>query len=81
MFVQGSHASVLLLEGYPYFPPRPDSVEEVEKQRLGLRGGKAYVDPATRADPEKKALFAAAKEVRNLTTHIGVRPSPLSCQR
>ncbi|KAF9516576.1 hypothetical protein BS47DRAFT_1371696 [Hydnum rufescens UP504] len=30
-----------------------------------------YVDPGTRADPEKKALFSAAKEVRHLNYHLG----------
>jgi alpha-ketoglutarate-dependent taurine dioxygenase len=29
------------------------------------------VDPGTRADPEKKALFAAATKVIHLTKHIG----------
>jgi hypothetical protein len=56
-------------KGYPYFPPKPDFVQDVEKIRTDLR---QYVDPGTRADPEKKALFGAAKSVTNLTTHIGV---------
>jgi len=30
-----------------------------------------YTDAGTRADPEKKALFGAAKEVKHLTSHIG----------
>ena len=30
-----------------------------------------HVDPGTRADPEKKALLSATKEVIPLTRHIG----------
>lgn len=30
-----------------------------------------YIDAGTRADKNKKALFSAAKEVKNLTAHIG----------
>jgi hypothetical protein len=56
-------------EGYPYFPNKPEFVQDVEKLQTNLRD---YVDPATRADPEKKALFGAAKEVRNLSIHVGV---------
>lgn len=62
-----------VLEGYPFYPVAPDFVQDVAKIRTEIRGGKAYVDPATRADPQKRALFAAAKEVNNLTTNIGVR--------
>lgn len=64
-------AGIDLSEGYPYFPPKPDYVEDVLKLREDARG-REYVDPATRADPEKKALFSAAKKVTNLTTNIGV---------
>ncbi|WVF67006.1 hypothetical protein IAT40_001749 [Kwoniella sp. CBS 6097] len=61
-------AGIDLSDGYPYFPPKPEFVQDVTKIRIDLR---EYVDPGTRADPEKKALFGAAKEVRNLTTWIG----------
>jgi hypothetical protein len=57
-------------EGYPYLPNKPEFVQDVEKLQTNLRD---YVDPGTRADPEKKALFGAAKEVRDLSIHIGVR--------
>jgi hypothetical protein len=30
-----------------------------------------HIDPGSRADPEKKALFGAAKEIIHLTAHIG----------
>lgn len=65
-------AGIDLSEGYPYFPAAPEFVQDVGQIRSEIRGGKDYVDPGTRADKEKKALFGAAKEVRNLTTHIGV---------
>ncbi|ORY32280.1 hypothetical protein BCR39DRAFT_479070 [Naematelia encephala] len=61
-------AGIDLSQGYPYFPPKPEFVQEVSKIRDNLR---EYKDPALRADPEKKALLSAAKEVRNLGTHIG----------
>ncbi|WWD22601.1 hypothetical protein CI109_107094 [Kwoniella shandongensis] len=61
-------AGIDLSNGYPYYPPKPDYVQDVSKLRTELR---EYVDPGTRADKEKKALFGAAKEVRNLTTYIG----------
>ena len=32
---------------------------------------RVHVDPGSRADPEKKALLSAAKEVIPLTRHIG----------
>ena len=65
-------AGIDLSGGYPYYPPKPKFVQDVEAIRTNLR---EYVDPGTRADPEKKALFGAAKEVRNLTINIGVRRS------
>jgi len=61
-------AGIDISQGYPYYPPKPEFVQDVEKIRTNLRD---YVDPATRADPEKKALFSAAKSVTNLTVHIG----------
>lgn len=67
-------AGIDLSQGYPYLPPKPDYIQDVEKIRKDLR---EYVDPGIRADPEKKALFGAAKSVKNLTTHIGVSYSLL----
>jgi hypothetical protein len=69
-------AGIDLSGGYPYFPPKPEFVGDVKAVREDARDGKPYVDPATRADKEKKALFGAAKEVRDLTTHIGVSLEP-----
>jgi len=54
--------------GYPFFPEPPLYKQEVAAIRDEARD---YVDPGTRADPEKKALFGAAKEVRDLNRHIG----------
>jgi len=53
---------------YPYYPLAPVYKQDVETIRTDR---KEYVDPATRADPEKKALFAAAKSVRHLGYHLG----------
>ncbi|WRT63144.1 uncharacterized protein IL334_000047 [Kwoniella shivajii] len=61
-------AGIDISNGYPYFPPKPDYVQDVTKIRESIR---EYQDPGLRADPEKKALFSAAKEVKNLTTWIG----------
>ncbi len=65
-------AGIDISNGYPFYPPAPEFVHEVKQIRTELRD---YVDPATRADPKKAALFGAAKEVRNLGVHIGVGQS------
>ena len=57
-----------LSNGYPYRPSRPLYVDDVYNIRDYDR---PHVDPGTRADPEKKALFSAAKQVIHLTKHIG----------
>lgn len=61
-------AGIDLSAGYPYRPSRPLFVDDVYNVRNYDR---PYVDPATRADPEKKALLSAAKEIIHLTRHIG----------
>ena len=61
-------AGVDLSEGYPYRPARPLYLDDAYKIRDYDR---PFVDPGSRADPEKKALFGAAKEVIHLTRHIG----------
>lgn len=61
-------AGIDLSEGYPYRPSRPLYLDDVYKIRDHDR---THVDPGTRADPEKKALLSAAKEVIHLTRHIG----------
>lgn len=64
-------AGIDICQGYPFYPVAPEFVQDVHKLRTEIRGGKDYVDPATRADPNKRSLFAAAKEVNILTTNIG----------
>jgi hypothetical protein len=61
-------AGIDLSNGYPYRPAKPLYVDDVYKIRDYDR---EHVDPGSRADPEKKALFGAAKEVIHLTAHIG----------
>ncbi|GAA6040616.1 hypothetical protein JCM8097_008070 [Rhodosporidiobolus ruineniae] len=56
------------LDQYPAWPERPSDVKLAASVRAGAREHK---DPGARADKEKKALFSAAKEVRNLSHHIG----------
>lgn len=61
-------AGIDLSNGYPYRPAKPLYLDDVFKIRDYDR---EYTDPGTRADPEKKALLSAAKEVIHLTAHIG----------
>ncbi|KAL4894895.1 hypothetical protein BDV59DRAFT_212150 [Aspergillus ambiguus] len=61
-------AGIDLSGGYPYRPSRPIYLDDVYRIRDYDR---PHVDPATRADPEKKALLSAAKEIIHLTRHIG----------
>ena len=61
-------AGIDLSAGYPYRPSRPLFVDDVFNVRDYDR---PHIDPGTRADPEKKALLSAAKEVIHLTRHIG----------
>lgn len=61
-------AKIDLSDGYPYRRSRPLYLDDVYSVRDYDR---EHVDPGTRADPEKKALLSAAKEVIHLTRHIG----------
>jgi hypothetical protein len=61
-------AGVDLSDGYPYRPSRPLYIDDVYNVRDYDR---VHIDPGSRADPEKKALLSAAKEVIPLTRHIG----------
>jgi hypothetical protein len=61
-------AGVDLSNGYPYRPAKPLYLDDVYKIRDYDR---EHIDPGSRADPEKKALFGAAKEIIHLTAHIG----------
>ncbi|KAI9666074.1 MAG: hypothetical protein M1821_004009 [Bathelium mastoideum] len=53
---------------YPYRPAKPLYLDDVYNVRNKER---PHVDPGSRADPEKKALFSAAEKVIDLTAHIG----------
>ena len=61
-------AGIDLSQGYPYRPAKPLYLQDVEKIRREYR---EHRDPGARADPDKKSLFSAAKEVIDLTAHIG----------
>lgn len=52
--------------GYPEVPPKPKTVKLAKRAETW-----EHQDPAARADPQKKALFGAAKEVITLTPNIG----------
>jgi len=56
------------LTPHQYRPARPLYLQDVYAIRDYDRD---YTDAGSRADPEKKALFSAAKDVIHLTTHIG----------
>lgn len=63
--------NIEISQGYPEIPPSeniPIYVDEVLKIRSFET---PYDDRAKNADPEKKALFGAAKEVIHLTKNIG----------
>ena len=57
-----------LSDGYPYRPAKPLYLQDVQKIRSTPR---EYLEPGARADPAKKSLLGAAKEVIDLTAHIG----------
>ncbi|CAN9168999.1 unnamed protein product [Alternaria alternata] len=61
-------AGIDLSAGYPYRPAKPLYLDDVYKIRDYDR---EHIDPGSRADPEKKALFGAAKDIIHLTSHIG----------
>lgn len=53
-------AGIDLTQAYPEHPKKVLYLQDVYK----LRGeDREYIDPASRADPGKKALFSAAREV------------------
>lgn len=64
-------------KGYPQRPPKKDFPTFID-DALALRNEKQpYVERGANADPEKKALFGAATEVRDLTKNIGTEISGL----
>lgn len=61
-------AGIDLSQGYPYRPSRPLYLDDVYNLRNYDR---EYIDAGTRADPEKRSLLGAAREVIHLTKNIG----------
>lgn len=60
-----------LSNGYPKVPER-DEIPTYVDEAFEVRNKEyPYIERGKNADPEKKALFGAAKEVNNLTAHIG----------
>lgn len=63
-------AGIDLSSGYPERPPTED-IRIFLDQAEAIRSTETpYIERGKNADPEKKALFGAAKEVRDLTKHI-----------
>ena len=61
-------AGIDLSHGYPTRPAAPLFLDDALKIRNTPRD---YVDPGSRADKSKSALFSAAKEVIHLSNHLG----------
>jgi len=61
-------AGIDLSNGYPERPAKPLYLQDAFNVRNEER---EHVEPGARADKSKSSLFSAAKEVINLTTHIG----------
>ncbi|OCF55428.1 sulfonate dioxygenase [Kwoniella mangroviensis CBS 10435] len=60
------NAGLDISKGYPYYPDKPKDLDAaLRKQAWEFR------DPGVRADREKKALLSAAKEVNDLSPHLG----------
>ena len=57
--------------GYP-ITPDPALIPKFVDEAFAVRNEDyAYIERGKNADPEKKALFGAAKEVKHLTKHLG----------
>lgn len=64
-------AGVDISKGYPSRPDISKIPVYVDEAFQVRNEDYPYIERGKNADPEKKALFGAAKEVRNLTNHIG----------
>ncbi|QPG74284.1 hypothetical protein FOA43_001609 [Brettanomyces nanus] len=60
-----------LSKGYPEIPDRSEIPVFVDQAHAIRDYDMPYIERGKNADPEKKALLSAAKEVKDLTTHIG----------
>ncbi|SGZ47592.1 CIC11C00000003996 [Sungouiella intermedia] len=64
-------AGIDISQGYPAFPPA-NEIPRFLDEAYAIRNKEfPYEERALKADKEKKALLGAAKEVRDLTKHIG----------
>lgn len=61
-------AGIDLSNGYPERPAKPLYLQDAIEIRNEDR---EHIDAGARADKSKSALFSAAKEVKDLTKHIG----------
>lgn len=60
-----------LSRGYPKVPQREDIPTFLDEAYAIRNKEVPYIERGKNADPEKKALFGAAKEVIHLTKHVG----------
>lgn len=60
-----------LSKGYPKVPERHDIPIYLDEAYEIRNKEFPYIERGKNADPEKKSLFGAAKEIKNLTSHIG----------
>ncbi|TID28151.1 hypothetical protein CANINC_002688 [Pichia inconspicua] len=60
-----------LSKGYPEIPPRSDIPVFVDQAHAIRNEELPFIERGKNADPEKKALFGAAKEVIHLTKRVG----------
>ncbi|WVQ85562.1 hypothetical protein IAT38_007728 [Cryptococcus sp. DSM 104549] len=61
-------AGIDFSKGYPEYPPKPKTIELASAIR---KEGWEHIDAGTRADKKKTALLGAAKEVIDLSPHLG----------
>ncbi|VEU23046.1 DEKNAAC104286 [Brettanomyces naardenensis] len=58
-------------KGYPEIPDRSKIPVFVDQAYAIRNEDYPYIERGANADPEKKSLFAAAKEIKDVTKHIG----------
>lgn len=58
-------------QGYPERPPTEEIPVYLDEAEAIRSTPTPYIERGKGADPEKKALFGAAKEIRHLTKHVG----------
>lgn len=69
--VRFEKAGIDLSQGYPAIP-ESNNIPRFVDEAFEIRNEEfPYIERGKHADPNKKALFGAAKEVKNLTKHLG----------